>query len=318
MPKLAKTLATTLLMLSSSSWAAGSFPEKPLTIVVPFSAGGTTDIFTRTLAEPLSKTLGQPVIIENKPGANGIVAAQYVARSKPDGYTLLMTIAGVFRQPYVQPMDFNPVEDLTFIAMTNEFALSVVVREDSPWRSMTDMVQAAKRQPGSVFYGVPALMGTQDLAMIDLAQKESLEWTAVPFKGDSQSLVALVSDEIQASITAGNVSAPFEQSRKVRVLASLNDQRSDTHPAVPTWREEGFKVAASTAAGISGPASMKPEVVQVLSNAIGKALEDPALVKRAKEMGAIPRYMNASEYTEYSKELSISSKDLIAQALKRR
>lgn len=311
-----KTLAFGLALFACVAQASG-YPERPITIMVPFSAGGSTDVFVRTLAESVSKIVEQPIIVENKPGANGIIAAQQVANAKPDGYTLLMTIAGVFRQPHVQAMSFNPTKDLTYIAMTNEYELSVVVREDSPWKSMKDMVAAAKNKPGSVFYGVPTLLGTQDLAMIDLAAKEQLDWTAVPFKGDTQSLVALVGGDIQASITAGNVSLPLEQDKKVRVIASLNEARSNARPEVSTWNEEGFSVSASSAAGISGPSGMPEAVVLKLTQAIHKALQDPALIARAESMGIIVKYLNPQEYTHYASAMYEDSKAIIAQAVKR-
>ena len=312
-----RALSVLLLSIATAAYANG-YPERPITILVPFSAGGATDVFVRTLSASVSKTLGKPIVVENKPGGNGIIAAQQVANSKPDGYTLLMTIAGVFRQPHVQPTSFNPLKDLTYVAMTNEYDLSVVVRNDSPWKTMKDMVDATKKNPGQIFYGVPTLMGTQDLAMIALATKEQLDWTTVPFKGDTESLIALVRGDVQASITAGNVSLPLEKDNKVRVLASLNDSRSRGRPDVSTWKEEGFSVSASSASGIAGPAGMPEAVVQKLSAAVNTALQDPQLIERAESLGIIIKYQDPKEYTEFARNMFGSSKALIEEALKRK
>ncbi len=286
---------------SSVSHAQSSYPERPVTVLVPFTAGGATDAFTRVVMKVASATLGVPIVIDNRPGGNGTVAAQAAARARPDGYTLSMIVSGVFRQPYLQSMSFNPITDLDFIAMTNDFDMQVVVKDDSPYTSIKDLVKAAKLAPGKVFYGVPAPMGSQHIAMAQLADAANIKWTAVPFRGDTQSLVALLGGEIQASIVAGNVAA-FESSKRVRVIASINEMRSARQPSIETLKESGYPVAASATMGVAGPKGLPPAVIVKIEGAIEKALHDPEVQAAAANLGISPRYASHADYGKFAVE----------------
>ena len=248
-----------------------TYPNKAITILVPLAAGGATDIFSRSLAKILSAELNVPVVVDNKPGANGLIAAQAVSSAKPDGYTLCMVVAGIFRQPHIENLAYKPLSSLEFVAMTNDYDLMLVARGDSPINSTADIIKLAKSKRGPIFYGVPLMMGTQHIAMTDFAKQAKIEMEAVPFKGDVNSIAALIGGDIDLAAVAGNVSS-FTSGNRVKIVASLNGERSANQPNVPTLSEAGFKIAASSAMGVAGPKGMALEDVQVLEKAISKAL----------------------------------------------
>jgi len=305
------------ISLFSSSLQADDFSTGPVKVVVPFSAGGATDVFSRILAEKLDDYLSNPVIVENRPGANGTVAAQHVMRSKPDGHTLLVTLSGVFRQPYLENTNYDPIEDLDYVSLIADFGLSVVVRTDSDWDSMRDMIEYTKNNPQEVFYGVPALLGTQDLTMMQLGEEHNLEWNTVAYPGDSQSLVSLVAGDIDASIVAGTVAKSMVDGGKVKTIATLNKDRTQWHPDVPTWVEEGLGVFANAPIGIAVASGTPPEIIDELDELIKKALADEDLVQRAHSMGVIPMYGDSKEYTDYAITFYKENEEIMKKAKER-
>jgi len=290
---------------------ADSYPDRPITVMVPLSAGGVTDIYTRTLMKVVSEILDVPVVIENKPGANGLVAAQSVAQAKPDGYTLCMTIAGVYRYPHMQNLDFNPLESLEHIAFTNDFDLIIVVDYDSPLKSLEDLIAKAKAADVPLLYGSPNPMSTQQIILSRLAEENDLALEAVAYKGDTESLTALMRGELEFSAAVGNISS-YIKAKKLRIIGLLNEVRSKNQPDIPTITDLGYSISAASFMGLIGPKGIAPEHIQVLESAVQQAIDSPELAKIGKELGISPMFRNHADFTEYAKDAYEDGKRIAA------
>ncbi len=295
----------------SPSAFAADYPERPITIIVPYGAGGTTDIFGRALAASLGKELKQSVVVENKPGANGTMGAVAMKQTRPDGYTLTVVPLGVFRQPYIQKTTYDPVKDLKYISMVANYNYAIAVNAKSPWNSIKDLIEHTRKNPDTVFYGASVRYSVPEFIMMDLAKKVGLKWTSVPYKGDSEAITSLLGDQVQA-ISVTNTILPFAQSGRVRILATTGEQRSpDFFPDVPTLKEAGYPVTMSSPFGIAGPAGTPDSIVKVLDTAIARALKDPMLVAAAARYGIGINYMSNDKYTAYAKDAAVREKDAV-------
>src|SRR5690606_25368448 len=210
-----------------------NYPTGPITLIVPYAAGGTTDVLGRALADSLGRALKQTVVVENKPGANGTMGVINLKRARADGYTLTMIPLGVFRQPYIQKVTYDPLKDLTYISMVGGYSYAIGVKADSQWKTIQELVEFSKQNPGDLFYGVSARYSVNEFIMMDLAKKLDLKWTSVPFKGDSEAITNLLGGQVQA-VSATNTILPFAQSGQIRVLATAGEERSRDFPDAPT------------------------------------------------------------------------------------
>lgn len=165
---LKQILLVASLLLSSTAHAEDGYPTKPIRLLVAYGAGGSTDQVARALGLVMSKRLGQTIVVENKPGASGMLSAALLVQSPPDGYTLGVTAVGIFRVPYVQKAPIDPIADLTYVSMINEFGLLVAVKADAPWKTMKDLVDYAKKNPDKVTFASPGMLSTQQLTLSQL------------------------------------------------------------------------------------------------------------------------------------------------------
>ena len=296
------------------SAAAQSYPERPITLIVPYAPGGTTDILGRALADALSRTLDQSIVVENRPGANGTMGVMNLRRAKPDGYTLSMIPLGVFRQPYIQKVNYDPAKDLTYVSMVGGYNYAIAVKADAPWQTIQELVEYTRENPGDVFYGVSARYSVNEFIMMDLAKKLSIEWTSVPFKGDSEAITNLLGGQIQA-VSSTNTILPMAQSGDVRVLATAGAERSPDFPDAPTLQEAGYPVVVTSPLGIAGPAGMPEDVVKTLDEAIQAAMGDERLIETAGRFGIALNYMNHDDYTAYALDAAVSEKEAVQTML---
>lgn len=299
----------TALMPALAAAQAG-FPSQPISIIVPYSPGGTTDVVGRALAESMSKQLGQTVIIENKPGAAGSMGVIDMMNAKPDGYRLTMAPVGIFRQPYVQETRYDPIRDLTYIASFLTYDFAVTVKADSPFKTIDDLVDYARKNPGDIDYGTPGKFTGNQVVLAMLAKSEGLEFTHIPYKGDSGAITALLGDHTKAAVVTNSV-LPHLQSGSVRVLATADEARNPAFGDVPTLREAGYESYVPSPLGIAGPANLPQEIVEKLDNAVKAALEDPAFKKSLENFGVRPFYMDHKTYAEFAKTTFASEKDII-------
>ena len=278
--------------LPLAPWAAGAkaetYPTRPVRLIISFAPGGPTDLIARTLAKELATVLGQPVIAENRAGAAGAIATSAVARSEPDGYTLLFhEVAATFAiQPYLtKSLPYDVTKDLTPISLVARGQIFLLVNADLPVNSVKELVALAKSKPGSLSFGsaggsgqLPTHIGPE-LLMI----KTGIKVVHVPYKGAAPALLDLAAGRTAFMMTTGTGSAkPFLDSGKIRAIAVTGAHRSDALPKVPTFREEGVplpELDSGTSWAVFGPRALPADVIRILDDAIGKAVQSPELKK---------------------------------------
>ncbi len=222
------------LLVSVGLGQAQEFPTRPVTLIVPFAAGGTTDIGLRALAAATEKHLGQSIVIENRTGAGGVLGPlQMATSSAPDGYTIAQIPITVFRYPFTRKTTFDPINDLSYIMSLSGYTFGVVVKKDAPWATFQDFLADAKANPGKISYGTPGAGTTLHLTMEQIAKERGIKWTHVPFRGTSESTNALLGGHINAVADASGW-APLVESGQLRLLVIWTDKRSKSWPNVPT------------------------------------------------------------------------------------
>ncbi|MDE2616324.1 MAG: tripartite tricarboxylate transporter substrate binding protein [Burkholderiales bacterium] len=276
--------------LATAGWAQ-SFPNKPLRIVVPFGPGGVADITARTVAQKMSQTLGQPVVIENKPGAGGVGASDLVAKSAPDGYTLLLmsnasavTATMFTKLPYDTAKDFAPISTLGF------FDIGVVTATESKFRTMGELLAYAKANPGKLNVGSINTGSTQNLAAELFKTNAGVDMQIVPFNGTPAVVNALRGGQIDVAVEILSPIMGQIKGGALRALAVTDDQRSASLPDVPTTKEVGLpNYLASSWNALAVPAGTPKDVVARLHREIVAAVKDPEVSKRLRDMNIEPR-----------------------------
>lgn len=257
------------------SRAQARFPDRPIRLIIPWTAGGPADGGFRILAESASKKLGQPIVVENKAGASGVLGAMALQDAKPDGYTISQMHMSVLRQPLLNPqLKYDPIKDLTYILQITGFVMGVVVRAEAPWKTLPELLAYAKANPGKLNYGTLGIGSTQHLAMERVGMAQGLSWTHAPYRGTADTLRALLGGEIDfASESSGW--APMVMAGKLRLLAVFTAARAKRFPDVPTVRELGMEIIVDSPGGLIGPKGMDPAVVKVLADAFRAAAQEP-------------------------------------------
>jgi tripartite-type tricarboxylate transporter receptor subunit TctC len=287
---LARTLAAGLLAAFTFAAFAQAFPAKPITVVVAFSAGGNNDLRARQLAVPVGTLLGQPVLTDNKPGASGNIGHDIVARAKPDGYTLAIGAMGPLAvNPALFPkMAFDPSKDFTPVVLIEKSPLVLVTRADKPFKSVKDVIAAAKAKPGALSIGNAGTGGAHHLSGELFQDAAAIDMMAVPYKGGGPAANALLSGEIDMMFEQTYAALPSIQVGKTRPLAVTSEKRLPSLPDVPTMAELGFaQVTVSNWLGIVAPAGTPPEVVRKLNDAYNKALAQPDMRDKITAPGNI-------------------------------
>lgn len=266
-----------------------AWPTKPIRVVVPFGTGGGTDITMRLLAPKLAELLGQPVVIDNRPGAGSTTGTAHVAKSAPDGYTLVLATlssTGVAKGLYPN-LPYDPVRDLTAVAPTNFIPIChSVTRKGLAVRDTAEWIQALKANPGKFSYGSSGIGSTGHLASANFLRSTGTEATHVPYRGAGAVFAALTAGEIQFNSDIPSLMLPFNQSGEVKTLFVATDTRSPLMPDVPTAAEVGLAgYQAYSWYGIFGPAGLPPAIVDRLARAIDTALADAAINQRLDALG---------------------------------
>ncbi len=275
-----------------------NYPVRPIRLICPWPASGSSDIVLRALADSAGKVLGQSVIVDNKPGASGMLGPNELVKAAPDGYTLSQITIGVARLPHMQKMQFDPLRDFTYIACLTGYTFGIVVRSDSPFKTIQDLVQYAKANPGKFSYGSTGNGTTPHLAVEEFASKAGVALTHVPFKGSADGLQALLGGHIHAHSDATGW-APHVESGALRLLATYGSQRTKRWPQVPTLNELGYDTVSDSPFGIGGPRGMDPKVVRKLQDAFKKTLSDPAVLASFDKYDQPVIYMDSEQYTQF-------------------
>lgn len=293
-------LIATLCLTAPAAWAAG-YPERPVRLIVPYAVGGATDVIGRVVARYLGEELGQSIVVENKPGAGGSLGSAYAAKQPADGYTLVMMVESshaVNPNVYAKP-PYDPVKDFTPISNIANVPGVMVVSVDSPYKSVQDVVEAARKAPGRLNYGSSGNGGYSHLSGALFGNATGTQITHVPYKGLGPALNDLMARQIDVVFDNMPSSGGLIAGNQLRPLAVSSPRRLASLPGVPTYAEAGLgPMNEMSWYGIGAPAGLEPQVLDKLSTAMRKALQNPALVKTIEQQSAIVDYQTPQQFKE--------------------
>ena len=295
--------ATALLLtvLANPAAAQQTFPAKPIRWLVPYSAGGGSDFLARTIGQKLSVQVGQPVLVDNKPGGNTALAAAETARAPADGYTVLSADNGtmVFNPALYKTLTYSPTKDLAPVTLMGRFPMILVVGPGSDATSAKDFIAKAKAKPGGFNYGSAGAGSPHHLAMELLKVEAGLFMVHVPYRGAAPALADVVGGQVQAMMVDLAAGSGFIKGGKVKALAVANATRLPQLPDVPTFAELGFKnVEAAALVGMVVPATTPPDVIATLNRQVVAAINDPAVNKRMTDFGVEPVGNSPAQFAE--------------------
>jgi tripartite-type tricarboxylate transporter receptor subunit TctC len=298
-------LAFFAVSLAGAAFAQG-YPNRPITLICPWPAGGPTDTHLRKLAELASRQLGQPIIVENKPGAGGMLGPAGMARTAaPDGYTLSQLTINALRQPHMQKVDWDPLKDFTYIIGVSGYTFGMVVKSDSPIKSLADVVAYAKANPGKFSYGSTGIGTSPHLLVEELASKAGVQLLHVPFKGNADSTQALMGGHTMAQSDSTGW-GKFVDAGSFRLLVTFGEQR--TRWGAPTAKELGYDVVSYSPYGIAGPKGMDPKIVRIIHDAFKKAMDDPEHHKLLAQLDQIYWYKSPEEYYKWAQDTWVTER----------
>ncbi len=303
---LALLSAVTALGLMDNTYAqsAQDYPNKTIRFVVPFAAGGASDVTARLISQVMSQSIGQSVIVENKVGAGGNIGTDFVAQSPPDGYTILLAYTGpmAINPALYQSLPFKPLEDFAAVTLVAEAPLLLGVNASIPVRNVEELIQYIKDRPGQIFYGSSGTGGADHLAG-DLFMKETgTKITHVPYKGGVLALRDLVAGNTQMQFMTIPAAIPLIRDGRIRPLALLSSKRFELFPDVPTIVEAGLKdVYVNNTYGVVVPAGTPVNVVNKLNFELIKTVNNPEVISKFKDLGLIPLYNTPAEFTQFMK-----------------
>jgi tripartite-type tricarboxylate transporter receptor subunit TctC len=315
LPRLLALLAMPAILLAVPA-AHAAYPERPITWVVPYPPGGTTDVIARHAAQAMGSLLGQSIIVENKAGAGGQTAMAYVARATPDGYTLLVSDASVATAPSLYPnMPVDPVKDLQAVALFVTVPHLLVVNPSLKAHSLAELIALTNKEPGKINFSSGGIGSPLQLAGEALRLETGLKWTHIPYKGAGPALMAAVSGEAQVATPSLPAALPQVQAGKLRALAVTSPQRIALLPDVPTVTELGYpKATVFGWVGLHAPSGTPPEVIQRLQDAARKAMQEPALIERLKGQGAEAAYRSSTDYAQLVSQEAARWKRVVQEA----
>jgi tripartite-type tricarboxylate transporter receptor subunit TctC len=294
-----------IIVLNVSMLHASEFPSKPINLIVPFGAGSTTDLAARSLANAAKNHISQPIVVVNRPGASGAVAATSVAKSKRDGYNMLMSrVSCNGAVPALNKKIPYKVDDFTFVAVTEITPFVICVRADSPYKTLDELVEGIRENPGKLSFGTSGALSMLDIVGMMLLDAAGLPQTAavsVPYKGDGAAKTALLGGHIQFLPNNLSPMADVLKAGTVRALAVTTEDRLDMFPDVPTVAEAGYPALTGAVgwSGFFGPKGMDKEVVNVYAEMFQKMKSDPDWLKTTKSLGAIPNVLTPAQSEEF-------------------
>ncbi|MDF3009761.1 MAG: Tat pathway signal protein [Burkholderiales bacterium] len=300
---MSRLIAAFLFSIFSTAWAQ-DYPGKPITMIVPFPPGGVADIVGRPLAASMEKTLKQPVVVTNRTGAGGAVGMTAAAKAAPDGYTVLMTLSSISIFPVSDPINGKaaPYEltDFAPIALLTADPTVLVVRADSPYKTIQEFIAGAKANPGKINYSSSGVYGTLHVAMEMFANAAGIKLFHVPYQGGGPALTALLGGQVEALASGPAAAAAQMKGGKVRALASWSTERLKLLPDIPTFKELGYKdVEFYIWAGMVVPAATPAPIQQKLREAVRAAVKDPTFSGAMEKVGSPIDYRDAPEFKKY-------------------
>ncbi len=312
----AAVLGTAAFSLNAT--AQSDYPNRPIKLVVGYSAGGPTDVLARVLGQDIGATLGQSVIVDNKPGVNGNIATEFVQRAAPDGYTLIVNTISHNVNPLLQPdrIKYDPIKDFAPIAMVAVLPQLIVVAANSPYKTLGELIAKAQTAPNAVSYGTAGVGGSAHLATALLEQRSNTHMNHIPFKGNAPALTEVMSGRVDFMFFPMIGVSEFVSSGKVRILATTTAKRHPDYPQVPTTAELGFPGFEDYAQpiGFIAPAGLPAPIAAKLDAAIVAALDKPAMQARLKSLGADVKHLGPAEYREWLSKDRVRWAELIRSA----
>src|SRR5215472_268002 len=277
------------------------FPSRPIKLVVGFAAGGTTDYMARLLADRLRGPLGQPVVVENRTGANGALGAELVAKAEPDGYTLYFTTAGVVTvYPHLKPTPYDPIRDFVGVARVAFNSTMLVVNTATPIKSARDLAALARQKPGKVTVAITGLGSVSHLGAELVQAAAGIKLVEVPYRGAAPAMTDLLGGQLDALFGDGPTVIAQIGAGKIRAIAATSHARSEIFPDVPTFLEQGFaETAADQWAGVMAPAGTPLPIVMRLNSAIAAAMDAPDVRAKLAQNGVVPATDAAQDFEIY-------------------
>ena len=290
---------------------AQNFPEKNITLLHAYSPGSSSAVLLRALADAAGKTLGKKIVVEDRPGAGGALAPSVVHNTaKPDGYLLTQMPQPILRIPHIQKTEFDVINDFTWIIRLVDYTYALIVRNESPYRNINDFVKDAKANQGKLTYASSGVGVTMHMTMEELSQRAGIKLVHVPIRVSGDMLNALIGGHIDVSASSVHW-APLVDGGKIRVLGIFGANRLKRWPNIPTAKEQGFDVNASSSYGIGGPKGMDPKVVKTLHDAFRKGLDDPEVVKTLERYDLVLSYLNTEDYSRWAREQYAVEKSVV-------
>ncbi|QKH36887.1 tripartite tricarboxylate transporter substrate binding protein [Achromobacter pestifer] len=298
-------LTATSALVAGAAAAQTSFPQKPVKIILPFSPGGASDVLARQIAEDLRKTWKQPVIVENRTGASGILAADAVAKADPDGYTALLTVTALVQTPslYEKP-SYDPIKDFAPVSQVGTMPLAFVVSAASPIKTLGEFIAAARAKPNDVSYGSFGIGSAGHLYLELLQDAAKIRLIHVPYKGETPTLQDLIGGQISGAIVSVPGAKPMADAGKIRALAVTGESRTAQLPEVPSFAEAGYSGVGLESIGWYGlllPAKTPPEVVDKFSRDLNAVLKQPDFRQRMQTYGIKLTGTTPAEFSEIIK-----------------
>jgi tripartite-type tricarboxylate transporter receptor subunit TctC len=298
-----KTVLAALAAFAALSAQAQQFPNRPVTMIVPFPPGGIADITGRPLAVAMSKQLSQPVVVENKAGAGGAVGHAFVAKAKPDGYTIMTALSSIVVIPEADKVNGRPstyqMSDFTSIALLSADPTILLVPAGAPWKTLKELIDDARAQPGKISYASSGVYGTIHTCFEMLAQAANVKFLHVPYKGGGPAMVALLAGETSLGAQSPGVANAHLKAGKIRTLGSWAGSRTAALPDVPTMKEQGFDVEFYIWAGVFAPAGLPPDVRERLTAAVRQSAQDPEFVKALANVNTPVNYKEGKEFDAF-------------------
>jgi tripartite-type tricarboxylate transporter receptor subunit TctC len=282
---------------------AAPYPNRPIRMVIPFPPGGASDVIARLLGPHMTEVLGQPIVIENRPGANGAISAELVARSAPDGYTLLMGNAGpnaLNAAVYGSRLNYDVIRDFTPISLVSKVPMVIAVHPSTPANSLPELVALGRARQGELSYAHGGIGAAPHLVMEQLADMRGFRWTAVPFRGGQLAITAVIAGQIPVVADTAVVVLPHVREGRLRGIAVTTAERVPQAPELPTIAEQGFPGFEATSwGGILGPANLPAPVVQRLHASILRAIAQPAVQEALSRQGVQGRTSSPEEFAAH-------------------
>lgn len=290
--------AAGIAALPKAARAQAAYPNRPITFICPWPAGGTADSTMRALAGEAGKVLGQPMVFENKPGAAGMLGTSAMLSAKPDGYTVGQVPLSVTRFAQLGTFKFDPLRDISYIARTNGQTFGIAALPDSRLKSIQDVVAYAKANPGKLSYAHSGVAGQTHVGMEEFAMKAGLSLNNIPYKGGADALQALLGGHVDLLVDSSSW-APLVEAGKLRLLAVWGEQRLPRFASAPTLRELGYDVVVNAPNGVGAPKGLDPQVHAKLRDAFRKAAASEEFRKACDRIDSPVMYLDADDYRKY-------------------